>query len=371
VYQDLAEGYDLPRGIPPLSLGESLTSGDERSIPRSTVPYAWMVPDRQAPIDEEEVIAQIEAGRFDLVILGNSNRVPTIALARLRDRCRALPPIVYLDGGERDQHNAHWTHLFRPAVVFKQILTPEVEGRYRGDFQDLQVPLRLWPLPLSNPFVNLAGGHAEGDGPGLRALLTAPLGNRPIDVVSSFGPTLEARHELQRRIADTVRAAGFCGVLRPALCDPATGLTYFALLASARVALSMRGSGRDTDRYWQAPALGAVLLCDGTMGCIHPHPFQDGETAVFYRTYDEAVQKLGWLLSNEEACHQIAAAGQKHVARFHSVEARALYFLAVVRHVTGLDVDGQQREGVRFWQRKLDWTFEGWRGPVAGFVEGA
>jgi len=28
------------------------------------------------------------------------------------------------------------------------------------------------------------------------------------------------------------------------------------------------------------------MICDGTMGCIHPHPFENGKTAVFYDESD-------------------------------------------------------------------------------------
>lgn len=383
VYQDIADGYELPRGVPPLSPGESLTTGDERTIVCNAGAWVFTTPDLQRPYDEAEVVDLLDAGHFDLVILGNSNRVPTVALARLRDRCvRPLPPVVYLDGGERDEHCAHWTHVFRPALVFKQILTPEVEGQYRGDFVDLHVPLRLWPLPLACPFVNMESSDGA-DSPSsaqhrlrpemaaLPSLMNMPPGPRPVDVFSHFGPTWPARALLQERVAGAVRRLGVCGVLRGVVQHPNTGLPYYAVIACSRVGVSMRGSGRDTDRYWQIPPLGAALLADGTMGCVHPHPFRDGETAAFYRSLDEAERKLEWLLSDEEARCRIASAGREHLRRFHGVEARALFFLAIVRQEIGVDVGDQQREATAFWRRKLGWDSElpEWRGPVVGFFE--
>lgn len=396
VYQDIAEGYDLPRGIPPLSPSESLTTGDERTIQCWTVPCPSITPDPQREFTEEEVVSEIDAGRFNLVVLGNSHRVPTIALARLRDRCRSLPPVVYLDAGERDEHNSHWAHVFRPDLVFKQILTPEVERQYRGNFIDLHVPLRLWPLPLANAFI-----HLETLSSNIRALLGAPLASRRYDVFSHFGWTWHERQELQARVLKKVGElgaslsgpgkAGFFEEMyelylveeREAAeraaksTDPDTAAQfkrnvfapYFVVLSRARVGVSMRGSGRDTDRYWDIPAFGPALLADGTMGCVHPHPHRDGETAAFYRTYEEAERKLEWLLRDEGTRLAIATAGQEHTRRFHCVEARSLFFLAVVRHVIGVAVGDAQRARVESWRVRLGWEPElgEWRGSVVGF----
>ena len=398
VYQDIADGYDLPRGIPPLAPGESLTTNDERLISCFAVPNPSITPDPQREYGEEEVIAELDAGRFDLVVLGNSHRVPTIALARLRDRCRQLPPVVYLDAGERDEHCSHWTHAFRPALVFKQILTPAVERQYRSDFKDLHVPLKLWPLPLANAFT-----HHPSLSPNIRAVLDAPVAPRQHDVFSHFGWTWHERNELQARVLKKVselgaslsgpgkagffeemyeqyladeraadeRAAGSADPDTRAQFNRNVFAPYFVVLSRSRIGVSMRGSGRDTDRYWDIPAFGPALLADGTMGCVHPHPHRDGETAVFYRTYEEMERKLEWLVRDEGARVAISAAGREHARRFHCVEARALFFLAIVRQVTGVgDARLPQAEA---WRARLGWGSElpEWHGPAVGFGDGA
>jgi hypothetical protein len=363
-YADYIDGHNgkrktLPGGIPPFAPGESLTTSDERVIPRSTLPSSYRTTTPQRMFSEAEIVAALDAGHYDAIVLGNSHRVPTIALARLRERAAKLPPIVYIDAGERDEFNAHWWHVFRPQLVFKQILTPAIEAM-RGS---PQVPCEIVPLPLANLFVY--------GGPDALREIGAVMGDRAIDVVASFGPTWDTRAAVHARIARVSKALGLSAVLKPLVCSPLHGLPYFAVLAASKVGVSMRGSGRDTDRYWQVPALGAALLCDGTMGCIHPFPFEDGATAAFYSTIDEVGEQLRMLIRDAARRMKIATAGRRHLHRFHSVEARALFFLEILRERLGIDYDAEQGGSARSWRERLEWSapLPEWRGPVAGFHE--
>ena len=357
VYKDIADGKPLPAGIPPLAPGESLTTNDVR-----TMPYvhscSWAYSD-QYPLrnwTEEEVVAAIDADVFDLVVLGNSHRVPTIALARLRDRCKRLPPIVYYDAGERDELNAHWWHVFHPAVTFKQILTPAVLAQYPSP----QVPARLFPMPLANSWAR----HKT-----LRSVLGAAYDRRPVDVWCHLGDTWSERVAVTQRVASTVERNRLLGMLRAA---PA-GIAYLGLLCWTRIAVSMRGSGRDTDRYWEIPACGAALVADGTMGCIHPFPFQDGVNAAFYRNLDQLERVIVELHHDEGKRHTIATAGRLHLERFHTVEARGLFFLSVIAKELGIGCrDAAQEASVQRWLNALYWPSlqAEWRGEVVGYEGG-
>jgi len=145
---------DLPYGIPPFQADETLTALDVTQIERGIKHrnFRW----RHQLDLEERVVELLDAGYYDLVVLGNSHRIPTISLSLLKAKVKKMPPLVYLDAGERDELNEHWIHVFRPELIFKQILTPEVKTK------GMSVPIpgytpRFYPLPLSSPVVDYPG----------------------------------------------------------------------------------------------------------------------------------------------------------------------------------------------------------------------
>lgn len=341
---EVARSKKLPQGIPPFAPGEPLVSEDVVNLGSVGRPHRLTTQRRHS---WSEIISNIKS--FDFVILGNSHRVPTITLALLRDRCGrgGLPPVIYLDAGERDELNAHWWHVFRPEMTFKQILTPAVASS--------QPPgCVLHPLPLANPFVT--------DPEFLERCSVG--GPKALDILFRHGITWEPREGVLQAVREWVREAEASGNE-----DAWADYSFYSGVAKSRMALSIRGSGRDTTRYWEIPALETLLVADGTMGCIHPFPFRDGETAAFYRNLAELKSKLDFYHRNEEARHRIACAGKIWVERYHSFEARALFFLGTVRKHLGIRYTDGQQQLVNTWLARFGWASElpESSGPIAGY----
>ena len=57
---------------------------------------------------------------------------------------------------------------------------------------------------------------------------------------------------------------------------------YRALLHRSKMALSVRGGGFDTVRYWEIPASGALLISERP-DIVIPHNFEHGVHAIFCR----------------------------------------------------------------------------------------
>ena len=341
---EVARSKQLPQGIPPFARGEPLVTED--FVPLGSVGHGHQA-STQRRYSWEEVIASISS--FDLIVLGNSHRVPTITLALLRDRCgrKQLPPIIYFDAGERDELNAHWWHVFRPEMSFKQILTPAVASSQHRDCV-------LHPLPLANPFVT--------DPELLKSFNVGCPKER--DILFPHGITWEPRRGVLQAVRDWIQETGASG-------DEGVwgNYSFFGGVAGSHMALSIRGSGRDTTRYWEIPALGTLLVADGTMGCIHPFPFRDGETAAFYTSLEELKSKLSFYLRNEEARQRIVRSARSWVERYHSFEARALFFLGMVRKQFGTQYTDEQQQRVNGWLSRFGWSQElpDWSGPVSGY----
>jgi spore maturation protein CgeB len=101
---------------------------------------------------------------------------------------------------------------------------------------------------------------------------------------------------------------------------------YSRRLSSARIGLSLFGSGFDSVRFWEIPAHGVMLLAERPPIRI-PNNFINAESAVFFDDLPELEQKLNhYLARSDEAC-EIAAEGRRHFLKYHTASARARQFL--------------------------------------------
>jgi hypothetical protein len=94
---------------------------------------------------------------------------------------------------------------------------------------------------------------------------------------------------------------------------------YLATLSRTRIGISVRGSGFDTQRYWEIPACGATLLAEPPRIVI-PKNFENGREAVFapVRAMPQIVRAL-----SERDADRIAQAGHEALATRHTSVQRA------------------------------------------------
>ncbi|HWB22123.1 MAG TPA: glycosyltransferase [Gaiellaceae bacterium] len=94
---------------------------------------------------------------------------------------------------------------------------------------------------------------------------------------------------------------------------------YLDVLAASRVAISVRGLGYDTYRYWEIPYSGAVLLAE-TPRIVIPGNFEHGREAWFAPVGGLADSARTLVESDTQA---IATAGRTKLLREHSSIRRA------------------------------------------------
>jgi hypothetical protein len=342
----------LPHGIPAFQPGEYLTS---ENVTLTQKAFSWSsFPKQDIITGEDQAVRELGDHKFDLVVLGNSHRVPTILLAKLRERVGSLPPIVYFDAGERDELNEHWVHVFRPVLTFKQILTPAVKAKGLT----VKIPgldFKMYPMPLSSPIVDrdvqIEGLPLQW----LRRLSRECF--KFLQVFYSMSNTWPGRAEVVQALNEMV--------LKNDL-DRIKGCGYQAfhyVLAHSRMGVTMRGSGRDTTRYWEIPLYKTAMVCDGTMGCIHPYPFEHQKTAFFYRSVQELVEIMLRTVNASGDVERIALAGQEHLERYHSTAARAVFFLDILNAELRF-ADQGLLEAIGAWKSRKGWDGRHWEGPV-------
>lgn len=263
-------------------------------------------PPRASLRDEGSVLDWLASGSCDAVVVVRGYlgwATAALSVARLKER-RALPPVVMADFGTVSSV-VHWeaADYFGARLVFRNVL------RQRHP--------RLRPLPLSCPW--LRAGEP-------------PLLEKRYDVLCSVSPTSGRPDVRGRRRALLDAVSDVCARHGWRRAPASHGSDYMRTIGESRVAVSMRGGERDTTHYWMIPVYDTLLLADGTMGCVHPSPFEDGNTAAFYDPLDLSTveTKLAAYLSDEALRASVSAAGREHLRKHHTTARRGAYVLGEI-----------------------------------------
>ncbi len=105
---------------------------------------------------------------------------------------------------------------------------------------------------------------------------------------------------------------------------------YIEMIKDSKSGLSTRGVGYDTWRYWEILCYGAALLAQRTPISI-PNNFVDGESALFFKDFNELKQKLEKYVIKSNEWFEIAKNGQRHFFKYHTPKKRAEYILKKVK----------------------------------------
>jgi len=286
---------------------------DGRDIEVVTAPFPWMPAYKDIKLSEDEVVQRVAEKYFDFLVVTERGESQE-AMQMLQGRFNPIPiPVIFCEN--EDYHHVRYDLInqFQPVVSFKRELATDT---YRKDDSP-----RIYPLPFSFPAdraPDLSGVEVE------------------YDIVFLLGLTHWLRQYVWEKVSGWRRRYRIYAALGGK--DPGSDdhflcwEDYLRKMASARVAVSIRGGGQDTARYWEIPATGSLML-SGALTTIHPHPFRDGEQVVFFDNEDDFVTKIEHYLEHEDERKAIAAAGKKHLLDHHTCKARAEWFLEKVKAV--------------------------------------
>jgi hypothetical protein len=143
-----------------------------------------------------------------------------------------------------------------------------------------------------------------------------PRAERDVDVAFLASPTSPER----ARVAEALRELERDGaVVQSATAANLPWTDYIELLSRSRIAVSVRGLGFDTYRYWEIPYAGALLLSE-TPRTIIPDNFVDGREAVF-APVERLAARARELLNEDTGA--VAEAGRKKLLARHTSVQRA------------------------------------------------
>jgi glycosyltransferase involved in cell wall biosynthesis len=128
-------------------------------------------------------------------------------------------------------------------------------------------------------------------------------------------------------LAQHRRPKSVTAIARP----PAFGLDLYGLMSKAKImlngAIDMAGPDRGNMRCFEAMGSGALLLSDDG---VYPDGMRDGETLVAYKSQDEAVERISYLLKASEFRLTLARAGYEMTSARYSKKAQWTHFQQLV-----------------------------------------
>lgn len=274
-----------------------------------TSPSGYMVPKNFRIYAFEEIIEIMS--EFDFILLASPRYYAIRALRFIKKIYgnRIPRPLIYVDSEDSDTLRTDIIEEFNPQVIFKRELLAPIDNVY--------------PLPFSSAVPYLTEKFDDQ--------------NKTLDLFCTFGFT----HQLRKDVIDFLSQAKLTDKQFLALDIPTLikegkynallpYKEYIKMIASSKIAISVRGHGRDTVRYWEIPAFETLFLVNDP-GIIIPNPFTDGVNCVQFNTLDDLADKIKYYLLHDEERIKIAKAGKEHLYNFHSNEKRAAQFLEVIK----------------------------------------
>lgn len=278
-----------------------------------TAPGDYIVPRETNEWDYEEIVNRIS--EFALIILSSPRTYAINALRQLiKDFGGDVPcPLVACDHEDGDNLRLDIIEEFRPNLVFK-----------REVIKNNKIP-GIFPLPFSGA---------------VNSFPKVDDSIKKYDLFALFGMTWPSRLSVIEKLLEWDYPNSYLGIdskhIRGDLKEKNKAhigyKEYLTGIAQSKIALCVRGHGRDTVRHWEIPAYETLMMiCDP--GIYIPNDFEDGKHAVFFKEdLSDLKDKIDYYLEHDDDRKRIAKAGKEHFLKFHVNEKRAEYFLEIVKN---------------------------------------
>jgi hypothetical protein len=343
----------------PLYLGLVRLLGQERVIdfPSKAIFHdpqskRWFLPQVPAlQYSEEQIRDLLRDGFFDVVCLASPRDQCVANLRRIYTKGR-FPKVVFIDGADDSNIRHQVVHEFSVTTYFKREYIwrgRSAAARWWNCLKTFKGNRRLYdrtyPLQISMPQDALPEGGTEQKDidvsfyghassrkrPQAMALIRA-LGREGFAIAGGiYGSATDKQYKLEPTRFRRAMTKFFNPVTvseedqRIKLSPDA----YYRVLARSKVAVSIRGGGFDTLRYWEIMARGTLMLSEQP-DIVIPDNFEHKRHAVFCRpTLGDFKELVRYYVRHDEERETIARAGHSHFLKHHTCERRAQYFLSL------------------------------------------
>lgn len=253
----------------------------------------------------------------DLVVVGACKPDVFATYLALQPRIPRDVPVFLLDGGDREEIGGDLARLGAPEAFAQAEARRPFDRIFKREYlKGREYPDRVQPLPFA---MNL---HALGSGP------------QPTKDMDVTFWAMES-HPVRKRAFELLRGRFDCDANGTGRAESLKsyrhrGNRYHRALARSRIAISLRGGGWDTLRYWEIPALGPLMVTT-PLDIVIPMDFVDRVHVVRCQSdLSDLVDLCEHYLRHEDERERIAAAGRAHLLAHHTNVARARQLLGFV-----------------------------------------
>ena len=294
----------------------------------------------------------IRERRIDLTIVSSPRRGALEAYHALAGQVDC-PPLVLLDGEDDGLIRADVAESVGAGLYFKReyrTTAKPANGDWLSEKRpqgDSRLDGRIHPLPFSVTAATLSPAAPEGRDIDISFVGRASHRKR-VRAVNLLRRTKGIRFEggvyLDSSDRRSKLAASWLGIATAKLLgDPRASASaqagklepdqYRCLLRRSKMALSIRGGGFDTVRYWEIVASKTLLISEPP-DIVIPHNFEHGRHAMFCRhDLRDLPSIVRRLRDDDRARLEMVEAGYRHLLQFHTSERRAAYLLDLCRRM--------------------------------------
>jgi len=290
----------------------------------NTGPAAWEVVHEYAYANVAEPHGEIrdliQAKEFDFCVVESLREVAVSNFCGLRDELRHAGIPVVLHDGEDHQFLlkcARGSNIkaIDFALILKRELWKDTYPSHEFEYEGTKV--------VGFPFSSISAS--------IEHAISTSEKERDLDICFLAGRTWDER----QRVADVLRDGNFDSYIALSPDDRGSPVVlkrwcdYIGTMRDSKIAVSVRGFGMDTVRFWESP-LCALMLTD--LPPLHyVNPLVDGIHCVQFAGAQDCVVKARALLEDEERRRTIYEAGRKWVLEHHTNSARVQYLIQTLR----------------------------------------
>ena len=301
---------------------------------------------------DEDIVASVREGKFDFAVVSSPRPGAMAALEALKRRV-PMPPVILFDGEDDSAIREDAWKDSQAALYFKRELRLGAEHGLLGWWRN---PIgtgrrqkrrdRLFPLQLSVALEQIPRVEPRERVVDISyaARISHPKRKQAVDVLRGaseihfeggvYAEPTDRRSKLTSGLPQLWNKLRGDPVIP--LHERGTKLTsqmYYDLLMRSRMALSVRGGGFDTLRYWEIVATKTLLVSEQPDIEI-PNNFLHGVHALFFKPDLSDLAGLVQAFAKEaRACAAIAQRGYEHLLRHHTCERRAEFVLDTCRRM--------------------------------------
>jgi Glycosyl transferases group 1 len=286
------------------------------------------------PYQEHDILAFLRAGHFDIAIL-SSPRAGVVRALKALSQHVSMPPLIVIDGEDDASIRSELWDQSNAMLYFKRELHDNGRTKHRDRLMPLSLSIVQDQLPTCPPAERLVDVSYAGR-------VSHPRRKHAVDLLSK-APVVRFEGHLYADTTDR-QSKLLTGVPRlwaKLMGDPLVPVdrrgtkldphAYYRLMTRSKMALSVRGGGFDTLRYWEIPAMNTVLLSEEPDIEI-ANNFVHGQSALFFKPDLSNLLSLVQTYADEpRVCAEIAQRGMDHLARYHTCEKRAEYLIETCR----------------------------------------